>query len=337
MSALYNKKNKAELLNQLENEDFDRITLSFYKYVNINNRIELRDKLYSKLDHINVLGRIYVAEEGINAQISIPKYNLDNFKEIIHSFIEFKNLKFKIAIEEGISFIKLIIKVKDEIVAYKIPENEYNMKNTGNHLNYKEFNNAINDGALIVDMRNFYESEIGKFENAIIPDVDSSKELLPTVKKLLLNNKNDKILMYCTGGIRCEKASSYLIHHGFKDVNQLDGGIIKYTHDIKKNNVKSKFLGKNFVFDGRLSERVTDDILSNCHQCDNKADSHINCHNQACHILFIQCKECNEKYSGCCSNDCMEVASLPIKDQKTIRKKVGAKNSNKHYKRARLK
>ena len=337
MSGLYNKKNKAELLSQLKNETFDRLTLSFYKYVDIDNPTKLRDEIYTKLNNIDVLGRIYIANEGINAQISIPEHNLNEFKRNIHSYNGFKKIKLKTAIEDGISFIKLIVKVKDEIVAYKISENEYNMENTGNHLNYKEFNNAIDNGALIVDMRNFYESEIGKFENAIIPDVDSSKELLPTVKRILSKNKEDKILMYCTGGIRCEKASSYLIHHGFKDVNQLDGGIIKYAHDIKANNEKSKFLGKNFVFDGRLGERITKDILSCCHQCDSAADTHINCHNQACHILFIQCKECNEKYSGCCSDDCMKVASLPIEEQKVIRKKVGPKNSNKHYKRTRLK
>ncbi len=337
MNALYNKKNKAELLNQLKSERFGRVTLSFYKYVNINNPIQLRDEMYSKLNDINVLGRIYIAEEGINAQISVPNDDLDNFKKIMYSYKDFNDVKLKTAIEEGPSFIKLIIKVKDEIVAYKIPENEYNMDKSGKHLNYKEFNNAIDNGALVVDMRNFYESEIGKFENAIVPDVDSSKELLPTVKKLLSDNKDDKILMYCTGGIRCEKASSYLIYHGFKDVNQLDGGIIKYAHDIKINNEKSKFLGKNFVFDGRLGERITNDILSNCHQCDNPADTHINCHNQACHILFIQCNACNKKYFGCCSIDCVKVASLPIEEQRIIRKKISAKNSNKHYKRTRLK
>ena len=206
----------------------------------------------------------------------------------------------------------------------------------GKHLNYQEFNQAIDDGAVIVDMRNFYESEIGKFENAIIPDVDRSQELLPAVKELLADHEDNKVLMYCTGGIRCEKASSYLIHNGFKDVNQLQGGIIKYAHDVNENNVESKFLGKNFVFDARMGERVTNDILSQCHQCNNSADIHVNCKNQACHILFIQCQNCQEKYNGCCSLDCMKVISLPIEEQKKIRKREGVKAQNQHYKRARL-
>ena len=160
-------------------------------------------------------------------------------------------------------------------------------------------------------MRNYYESEIGRFKNAIIPDVSRSKELLPEIKKLLKNHKEDKILMYCTGGIRCEKASSYLLKNGFKDVNQLDGGIIKYAHDIKKNNGKSKFIGKNFVFDHRLGERITNDIISTCHQCTTKTDEHTNCINQSCHILFIQCDTCLKKYSGCCSLKCAEFIKKP--------------------------
>ena len=135
---------------------------------------------------------------------------------------------------------------------------------------------------------------------------------------MLSKNKNDKILMYCTGGIRCEKASSYLIKHGFKDVNQLEGGIIQYSNDVKKNNVKSKFIGKNYVFDNRLGERVTSDILSDCHQCGSPSDEHINCDNQACHILFIQCKKCNKKFNSCCSKECRDFIKLPIEKQKEL-------------------
>jgi len=337
MAALYNKKNKSDLLDDLRNEPFDRTTISFYKYVAIKSPAILRDELYETLNKMNVLGRIYLSSEGINAQVSVPKGKLDIFRLILKSSNLFSDVEIKEAVEEGISFIKLIIKVKDEIVAYNVPPDEYDMSKTGKHLSYKEFNKAIDNGGVIIDMRNFYESEIGKFENAIVPDVDTSRELLPTVKKLLSKNKDDKILMYCTGGIRCEKASSYLIHHGFNDVNQLDGGIIKYTQDIRKNKCKSKFIGKNFVFDGRLGERITNDILSNCHLCDSPADTHVNCDNQACHILFIQCNICNEKYSGCCSNDCKEIAAMPIEKQREIRKKTGSKNSSLHYKRDRLK
>ena len=316
MTALYNKKNKEQLIEQLKKENFDRITLSFYRYVNINKNLdELRDHLYEKWNQINILGRIYIAKEGINAQISIPENKLKKFTNDLNSYKEFKNIELKSAVEEKISFYKLIIKVKNEIVAYKIKKDEYDINKTGKHLDAKEFNELMSQkNSIVVDMRNHYESEVGKFENAICPDVDTSEELLPETKKILQKNKEDNILLYCTGGIRCEKASSYLIKHKFKNVFQLKGGIIQYAHQIKEQKIESKFKGKNFVFDDRLGERITKDILSNCHQCDKSCDKHTNCENDACHLLFIQCKNCNQQYNGCCSKECKEIIKLPIDD-----------------------
>ena len=315
---LYNQKNKDDLIHDLKNETFNRTTISFYKYASLKNLDELRDSLYLEWKNLKILGRVYIAPEGINAQISIPNHNQKLFQNHIKQYNCFDNINFKEAVIDGISFLKLVIKIKKEIVAYGINANEYDINVTGKHLNYKQFNKAIDDGAIIIDVRNYYEGEIGKFENAIIPDVSRSKELLPEIKKLLKNHKEDKILMYCTGGIRCEKASSYLLKNGFKDVNQLDGGIIKYAHDIKKNNEKSKFIGKNFVFDHRMGEQITNDIISNCHQCNNSCDSHTNCRNQSCHILFIQCEICENKYNGCCSNKCKDFIKLPKEEQKKI-------------------
>ena len=317
-AALYNKKNKEQLLNDLKEETFDRITVSFYKYTHLNNLDQLRDTLYENWAKLKILGRIYIANEGINAQISMPDYNIDIFKDYMSSYEQFKDLKYKIAVQEGLSFLKLAIKIKNEIVAYKIPANQYNMDKVGNHLNYKQFNKAIDNGAIIIDMRNYYEGEIGKFKDAIIPDVDRSQDLLPEIKKLLKNHKDDKVLMYCTGGIRCEKASAYLLHHGFKDVNQLDGGIVKYANDVKKHKVQSKFIGKNFVFDHRMAESITNDILSTCHICHNECDTHTNCSNQDCHILFIQCNKCSKKYNGCCSKKCSDFIELPREEQRKL-------------------
>ena len=315
---LYNQKNKSDLLKDLKNEQFQRMTCSFYKYVHLKNIESLRDELFLCWDKMNILGRIYLSKEGINAQISIPNDILNKFKQHLNSYTYLKDMQFKPAIQDGISFLKLVIKIKSEIVAYKVSQNEYNMDIVGKHLDYKEFNTSIDRGAIAVDMRNYYETEIGKFENAIIPDVDRSQDLLPEVKKLLQNNKDDKILLYCTGGIRCEKASSYLIKNGFKNVNQLKGGIIQYAHDIKKNNIQSKFIGKNFVFDKRMGEKITEDVIGCCHQCRKKSDVHQNCNNQACHILFIQCEECYKKYDGCCSNKCKKFNLLPRDKQKTL-------------------
>jgi len=339
MNLLHNKKNKEQLIDQLEAEDFNRITLSFYKYVKLHNLLELRDRLYHDWDELKILGRVYIAEEGINAQINVPEYNLDLFKKRLYSYKEFNNVPFKFAVEENNSFYKLIIKVKKEIVAYGLSINEYNMDETGKHLNAEDFNEMMGKpNSIVVDMRNHYESEVGKFDDAICPDVDTSKELLPETKKILQDHKNDNIMLYCTGGIRCEKASSYLIKNKFKNVYQLKGGIISYAKEIKKKNLESKFKGKNFVFDDRLGERITEDVLSNCHQCNKSSDHHLNCANDACHILFIQCSNCQKLYDYCCSEECKNIKNLPIEKQRTLRKKSPHKAAPLiHHYRDRLK
>jgi UPF0176 protein len=138
--------------------------------------------------------------------------------------------------------------------------------------------------------------------------------------------------LYCTGGIRCEKASAYLKHKGYKDVNQLHGGIIDYVRQIKAENLDNKFVGKNFVFDERLGERISEKIISECHQCGKPCDSHTNCANDDCHLLFIQCEECAEKFDGCCTPECQEIANLPIEEQRKLRKGKVKENAHSVYK-----
>ncbi len=239
----------------------------------------------------------------------------------------------KTAINDGISFYKLIVKVKKEIVAYNIPKNKFNMDVVGEHLNTKQFNEAIeNSNTTVIDMRNIYESEVGQFISAEIPQVEKSKDLLPEVRRMLKGREHHQVLLYCTGGIRCEKASSFLINEGIKNVKQLQGGIIQYAHDIKKEGLESKFVGKNFVFDARLGERVTEDIISTCHLCGEKSDSHKDCKNDACHILFIQCLKCDEKLNGCCSKECKKIASLPIDEQIKYRKNQKYVDKRRYFK-----
>ena len=310
-SYLYNKKSKKDLERDLENEDFQRITLSFYKYIQLSNLETLRDALYLDLSNLNVLGRIYIASEGINAQISIPKHQNKKFIDYIYSYDNFNDMQIKKAVEEGTSFYKLIIKIKNEIVAYGVDKNNYNMGKVGTHLEPKDFNEKLsNPDSIVIDIRNHYESEVGRFENAIVPDVDRSQDLLEEVKDLLDGKEDNKILLYCTGGIRCEKASSYLIKNGFKDVNQLKGGVVNYANEVKENNLDSKFIGKNFVFDARMGERITKDVISKCHQCRKKADSHTNCANDLCHLLFIQCDNCKQEFEGCCCTECNNYLNL---------------------------
>ena len=310
-SYLYNKKHKKELEKDLNNEDFSRITISFYKYVKFSQLESLRDTLYKDFIDLNVLGRVYIAREGINAQISIPENNYDKIIDYIYSYDELNDVQIKKAIEDGTSFYKLVIKVKNEIVAYGMDKDSYNMDKVGTHLDPADFNKQLSiPGSIVVDIRNHYESEVGRFKGAIVPDVDRSQELLEEVKSMLDGKENNKILLYCTGGIRCEKASAYLIKNNFKDVNQLKGGVVNYANQVKKKNLESKFIGKNFVFDARMGERITQDIISGCHQCKQKADSHINCANDLCHLLFIQCNTCSQKFLGCCSIECLNFYNL---------------------------
>ena len=318
---LYNKFGREDLKKQLSLENFERTTLSFYKYVIIEDPFSLRKKLYVEWDRLKIKGRIYIANEGINAQLSCPKPNWNKFVKSVKSTKGFEDIPFKIAVEENqISFLKLAIKVKKQIVADGLNNNEYDVTNVGKHLSAKEWNECMNSGATVVDVRNHYESRIGHFKGALKPDVDTFREELPLIKEKLKDKKEEKILLYCTGGIRCEKTSSYLKHHGFKDVNQLHGGIIDYAKQIKENNLENKFIGKNFVFDDRLSEKISSDVIGTCDQCGGPCDDYTNCNYVDCNLLFIQCKKCEEKYEGCCNTKCQTMSKLPKDEQRKIRK-----------------
>ena len=303
-------------------EPIKRITLSFYRYVIIDTPNEYRDELYKRWDALNVKGRIYVAREGINAQLSVPEEHFETFRKDIDSDKYLTNVPFKIAVEDdGKSFYKLLLKVRKKIVADGLNDDAFDVTNVGKHLSAKEFNEALElSGTLVVDMRNHYESEVGRFENAICPDVDTFREELEWVTENLKDKKDSKVLLYCTGGIRCEKASAYFKHEGFKDVNQLHGGIIDYARQIKQEGLDSKFKGKNFVFDERLGEKITNDVISVCHQCGEPCDEHTNCANDDCHLLFIQCEKCKEKMKNCCTPECISITELPIEEQRKLRK-----------------
>ena len=333
---MFNKLSKEQGLKLLEQEGFERKTVSFYRYVIIDSPAELRDELYENWKDLGLLGRIYLAHEGVNAQLSIPEHNWDNFIASVHTNRYFAAMPFKEAVEDdGKSFFKLTIKVRKQIVADGLPIDEYDVTNVGAHLDAKAWNNALEKGATVVDMRNHYESEIGKFKGAICPDVETFKEELPEVKKMLEGKEDEQILLYCTGGIRCEKTSAYLKHHGFNDVSQLHGGIIDYARQLDKDeNLNNNFEGKNFVFDERRGERISDDVISSCHQCGEPFDTHVNCKNVNCNLLFLQCDACKEKYENCCSVECIEIINLPLEEQKKLRK--GTDNKKMYYSHKRV-
>lgn len=321
---LHNRVEGRILKEKIRSAQENRVTISFYKYHHIQELQQFRDTLYLNMDKIGVLGRIYIAAEGINAQISVPANQFDNFKTYLYSIDFLNNVRLNVAVQDdGKSFFKLKILIRKKIVADGLDDNSFDVTNTGVHVDAEKFNQLADDpNTVIVDMRNHYESEVGHFQGAVCPDVDTFREELQVVEDLMKEQKDKNLLMYCTGGIRCEKASAWMKHLGFKNVFQLEGGIIKYAQDVKSKNLPNKFIGKNFVFDERLGERISDDVIANCHQCGNPCDDHTNCKNDGCHLLFIQCKACAEKYEGCCSDECKEIIKLPVEAQKEIRKGI---------------
>lgn len=321
---LHNRVNRKELRQKVRQETKARTTLSFYAYARLSDPGHFRNDLYATLQALEVLGRIYVAHEGVNAQISVPSENLEALKAYLDSIPFLKNIRLNIAVEDdGKSFFTLAIKVRHKIVADGLTEEDFDVTQSGDHLSAVEFNQLTEKpGTVIVDMRNHYESEVGFFENAILPPMETFRDGLPMVAEMLGDKKEKDIIMYCTGGIRCEKASAYLRYKGFRNVYQLDGGIIEYARQVEKLGLPNKFIGKNFVFDERLGERISDEVVAACHLCGSSCDTHTNCANDACHLLFIQCDDCAEEYSGCCSVACKEYYILPVEEKKLLKGKL---------------
>lgn len=321
---LHNRVSRKELKERIQNDPTPRTTISFYCYFPINDPVAFRNALYRDLDALGVMGRIYVATEGINAQISVPTANLEAMRACLYRIPELDGLRLNSAVnDDGKSFYVLDIKVREKIVADGITDPEFDMANKGKYVNAEEFNRLTDDpDTIVVDMRNHYEFEVGHFEKAIEVPSDTFREQLPMAAGMLEADKEKNIIMYCTGGIRCEKASAYMLHKGFKNVFHLEGGIINYTNEVKAKQLDNKFHGKNFVFDQRLGERITDEIIAQCHQCGKPADTHTNCVNDACHLLFIQCEECKERYDNCCSRECQDFIHLPEEQQKELRKGI---------------
>ncbi len=335
---LWNTLSKEELVKQLNESGLNFITISFYQYAKIDNPTEFRNQLFLNWSKLNIVGRTYVAKEGINAQISVPVPNFEQFRDELYQFPFLDGIRLNIAVEDGgvkHPFLKLKIKVRDKILADGLNDENFDVTNKGIHLDAAEFNKLTDDpNTILIDFRNHYESEVGHFKGAITPDVDTFRDSLPVIEDLYLKGNEDKnIVMYCTGGIRCEKASAWYKHRGFKNVHQLEGGIIKYANDCKDLGIENKFIGKNFVFDERRGERISEDIIAQCHQCGEPCDVHTNCVNDGCHLLFIQCDKCKEKFENCCSDECQQTIHLPLEEQKALRK--GKEISNKIFKKGR--
>ncbi len=335
---LWNTLSKEELQEKLRASGLSYVTISFYHYAKIENPPLFRDHLFQMWSKLDVVGRTYVAPEGINAQIGVPVANLDLFRNELYEIDFLDGIRLNIAVDESeaeFPFLKLKIKVRGKILADGLSDQSFDVTNKGKHLSAEEFNKLTDDpDTILIDFRNHYESEVGYFKGAITPDVDTFRESLPFIEDEYLKGNEDKnIVMYCTGGIRCEKASAWYKHRGFQNVHQLEGGIINYANQCKAKGIENKYIGKNFVFDERRAERISEDIIAVCHQCGSPADTHTNCANDGCHLLFIQCDSCKDKFENCCSQTCTDTIHLPEEEQKAMRK--GKSVSNKIFKKGR--
>ena len=319
---LRNIVNREELKRRMDADERPYTTISFYCYHPISDPQSFRNDLFLRFSQLEVVGRIYIAQEGINAQLALPSIHFEAFKAAVYTIEFLKGIRLNIAIEEKQkSFIKLDIKVRAKIVADGIEDPTFSLQNSGKYLDAAAWNDMMEKpDSVVIDMRNHYESEVGRFEGASCPDTDTFREELARVLDLYKEEKDKPILMYCTGGIRCEKASAWMKHNGYNEVYHLEGGIINYVNQVNAASLDNKFKGVNFVFDQRLAERITEDVIAQCHQCGELADKHINCANTGCHLLFIQCDACAAKFEHCCSDQCKAVIHLDADTQVQLRK-----------------
>ncbi len=287
------------------NEEFQ--ILLFYKYTPIENPAQEMAIQKSVQEVLGFKGRSIVAGEGINATLEGTKENTEKYIEWMSTRKGFKNIHWKKSVGSGNSFPKLSIKVRKEIVSLHLPNEEDVNPNelTGIHLKPDQLRKWYEEGKEfhIVDMRNDYELEVGKFENTIFPGLENFRDLREKVKEL--DHLKDKpVLTVCTGGIRCEKASGYLRKEGFKDVYQLDGGIVSYMEKYPGQNFK----GSLYVFDGRVVMNFDDpekhEIIGKCYRCKDASERYVNCENLACHKHVILCEGCEESHGHFCSEKC---------------------------------
>lgn len=247
MPVLHNRISNDALKAKMLAESEPRTTISFYKYFHIADPKVTRDALYQLFTALNVFGRVYLAHEGINAQISVPASNVETFRAQLYAFDPaLEGLRLNIALDDdGKSFWVLRMKVRDRIVADGIDDPHFDASNVGEYLQAAEVNAMLDDpDALFIDMRNHYEYEVGHFENALEIPADTFREQLPKAVEMMQAHKDKKIVMYCTGGIRCEKASAWMKHNGFNKVWHIEGGIIEYARKAREQGLRCVLLAK---------------------------------------------------------------------------------------------
>lgn len=296
---------------------------SFYKYVNIEDVEEFQKRHLGYCKELGIKGKVLVGNEGINGTVSGTQEQVEKYEKALINNKLFRDITFKRSISTEHPFKKTIVRIRDEIVSSGI---NVNMNNTGIHLSPKELKEALDNGEdlILLDARNNYESKIGRFKGAITPDIEIFRDF-PKVAEQIKDLKDKKIVMYCTGGIRCEKASAYLKEKGFKNVYQIKDGILNYIEQYPD----SYFEGRCFVFDDRLSVpsgKNTKDITV-CEKCHIPSGQYVNCSNAKCNYFYICCEDCWDKSGHTCSKECRGII-----ETKTAMKDVTMKSKRFNFK-----
>lgn len=276
----------------------------YYNFVNLKDPEELCLEHKEYLKKLGVKGRVYISSEGINGTLGGTPDKLEQYKAWLREIDGFEDTDFKTDQSDTVPFAKLVCKVRDEIVSIHV--DGLDPDEGGRYLEPSEWRELMesDEDFVMIDVRNDYESRIGHFEGAITPDVNSFYEFPGWLEQAEIP-KQKKVLMYCTGGIRCEKFSVLMKEKGWEDVNQLHGGILRYAKEEKGKHYK----GKCFVFDDRLVVPVNENNLEPIARCEitgKPADSYINCANMECNKLFVCSEEGAEKMEGCCSEKCRQ-------------------------------
>jgi len=278
-----------------------KIVSSFYKYVKIDNLLEFQQEHLQFCLLLGLKGRILLGEEGINGCVYGTKDQIEKYKNELRKNLLFSDIEFKDTYTEKPAYRKMFVRLRKEVVYSGL---DIDLKKTGKFLTPAQLKEMLDneEDIVLVDMRNEYEFNIGRFRNAVALPMKNFRELPQAVKKIE-SLKDKRIVAYCTGGIRCEKASAYLNEIGFKDVSQIKGGILKYGEEFPD----TYWEGKCFVFDDRLAIQINKnnvESLTECIWCKRKCDDYMNCHNLDCDKLFTCCENCTERYNKSCCEEC---------------------------------
>lgn len=276
----------------------------FYKYIAIEYPKQVMKWQREICQKLGLVGRILISHEGINGTLAGSVENLEEYKKLMSAHELFGEIDFKESPGGPECFPRLMVKIRPEAVALGIPYDKLTPRQGGQHLTPTETHQLLTENPkdlVILDTRNDYEWAIGRFTNAITPDIKNFRDLPKYLDENLDTFKDKQVLMYCTGGIRCERATAYLNEKNIaKKVYQIRGGIHRYVEEYPD----GFFRGKNYVFDGRIAVKINDDVLGSCALCAQPCDDYHNCHNAMCNKHFICCDSCIQKYEKTCSEHC---------------------------------